>query len=55
MQISDTMRAALGALIEVEEREGLKLKGVDQPVRAYVVKSIQDSPATPEAEGEEKS
>ena len=38
--ISESTREALGETIVVEEKEGLKLKGVDKPVRAFVVRSI---------------
>ena len=48
--ISSSTYAELGDLVSVEEREGLQLKGVAQPVRAFVVQSIRD--ASPPA-GEE--
>ena len=38
--ISASTKAAVGEGIEVEEKPGLKLKGVTEPVVAYVVKSI---------------
>jgi adenylate cyclase len=38
--VSESTRDALGEAIVVEEREGLKLKGVAEPVRAFVVRSI---------------
>ena len=41
--ISESTRAAVGDLVEVEPLPGLKLKGVTEPVVAYVVKSIGGS------------
>jgi DNA-binding response OmpR family regulator len=41
VQISASTRDALAGLVEVEERPGLKLKGVEEPVAAYVVRAIK--------------
>jgi class 3 adenylate cyclase len=49
--ISESTRAQLGDLVTVEEREGLKLKGVTQPVRAFIVTAIRDASPPASEEG----
>jgi adenylate cyclase len=46
--ISDSTYAELGELVDVEEREGLMLKGVEAPVRAFVVHGIRPPDADQE-------
>jgi CheY-like chemotaxis protein/class 3 adenylate cyclase len=42
--ISESTYAELEGLVTVSEREGLKLKGVEAPVRAFVVHAIRPAP-----------
>jgi adenylate cyclase len=47
--ISASTRAILGDLAEVEPLPGLTLKGVAEPVTAYVVRALRPAPPEPEA------
>jgi DNA-binding response OmpR family regulator len=45
--IGESTRRALGELADVEPVEGLELKGVAQPVTAYVVRALRDQEPSP--------